>query len=397
MMAEEVSPPRVRRSRLGTIATVAAAVALVIVAAVEITRPLWFGDVEDPAAAEHLAALDRRLGVVENGISALKTNDEKLNADLADIRNRLAALEKAEPMSSPEVAALTQRLQAMEKEMASLRSDLQQPAASSSAEVAALNDRIAALEARTAQPSTTGPAPADAGALERLAAENAGLREQVAALAAQLESLKTIGTRLDALDRALAARGDDGGATLVLAVSNLGAALATSRPFATELGAVTQIAASDAALAAKVKEATAPLVAHAAAGIPTLHDLRGRFAATARAVVSAAQAAEPAPAAETQNSDWFDRQLDWLSSAADSVLAEVSVRPVGDVPGDAPEARVARAEVRLTEGALAAAVDELAGLSAARARLAVDPAMAALQAAIVARGTHSSTSDGAGG
>jgi hypothetical protein len=70
---------------------------------------------------------------------------------------------------------------------------------------------------------------------------------------------------------------------------------------------------------------------------------------------------------------------------------------VGDVVGDDAGARVARAEVRLAEGALAAAVAELEGLSGApataaagwlddaRARLAADQAVAALQAAAVTR------------
>jgi hypothetical protein len=76
----------------------------------------------------------------------------------------------------------------------------------------------------------------------------------------------------------------------------------------------------------------------------------------------------------------------------------VTVRPVGgDVAGDSPEARLARAEARLDEGDLASAVGELEGLqgtaaeaaapwlAGARARAAADEAIARLRERALAR------------
>ena len=84
----------------------------------------------------------------------------------------------------------------------------------------------------------------------------------------------------------------------------------------------------------------------------------------------------------------MNRVLGWL---------DTTVRPVGDVPGDDPKSRVARAEARLAAGELAPAVDELKGidgppataaapwLADAEARLAADHAAGALQLAAAAR------------
>jgi hypothetical protein len=76
----------------------------------------------------------------------------------------------------------------------------------------------------------------------------------------------------------------------------------------------------------------------------------------ARAAAAARQPGETAPLGE--------RLLAGLSRV-------IVVRPVGRIPGDAPEARLARAEVQLNEGDLEAALASLAGLPpAAQATLA---------------------------
>lgn len=81
-----------------------------------------------------------------------------------------------------------------------------------------------------------------------------------------------------------------------------------------------------------------------------------------------------------------------LERAWGNVSSLVSVRPVGaEVEGEGAEARVARAEARLEQGDLAAAVEELEGLEGAaaeaaapwleqaRARLAAEQAVVQLQ------------------
>jgi hypothetical protein len=152
------------------------------------------------------------------------------------------------------------------------------------------------------------------------------------------------------------------------------------------------------------------LAPRAAAGVPTLVELQSRFPATARAIVDAAQQAKPAAVESPQAQSWYDRPLGWLSAAADWLSSQVSVRPVGEVAGDDPGARVARAEVRLSQNDLAAAVSELTGLGGpsataatawlgdAQARLAVDRVVAALQAAAVTQlGASAAGTGGAGG
>ena len=110
---------------------------------------------------------------------------------------------------------------------------------------------------------------------------------------------------------------------------------------------------------------------HARRGVPTVAVLAAQFDERAGAVVRAASR---------------DEQSGWVSQTLDRVSSVVTVRRVGDVAGSSVEARVARAELRVSAGDLAAAVDELGELeggageaagpwiSAARARLSVDRA-----------------------
>ncbi len=164
---------------------------------------------------------------------------------------------------------------------------------------------------------------------------------------------------------------------MLLAVGQLRAALRGSGPFEAELDTLRAVAADD----ADVAVAVATLAARAAVGVPTVAALRARFGAIAGPVVRAAGAAG--------ERSWLDRLLDPLSGL-------VTVRPVGDVPGTSADAVVARAEARLKADDLAAAVAEVERLegapadlaadwlAAARARLAAERALAALEARAVA-------------
>jgi hypothetical protein len=273
------------------------------------------------------------------------------------------------------------------------------PAPSQPPDLKPLADRVAAVESKLStlesQPAPNGTA--TPGDLQRLTAENAQLRNDLAALKTQLDALGGLAPRLDALDQAVKSRtADSGGAAVVLAVSHLGSALATGQPFRPELDALTAIAAADSALAAQVKTLTQPFADRAAVGVPTLVDLQARFPATAKAVAAAAQ---QSTSGEPSAEGWMNRVLGWL---------DTTVRPVGDVPGDDPKSRVARAEARLAAAELAAAVDELKGidgppaaaaapwLADAEARLAADRAAGALQLAAAARLSQAATATNAG-
>jgi uroporphyrinogen-III synthase len=423
-------PMRSRRSPWWSIVIVAGAVSLAIALVGQaglavLTRSTEIR-VPDVATTEQVQELDRRVADAGAKIDTLRGRVDSLRDDLVDTRNRLIALEsRAQGTESvaPDVTGLTQRLDKLEGEIAALRTAAPQLTASApgvteltqrldtlerqikalrtagpqltasapSPEVAALIEKIAALEAKLAaqqtQPQVAG-APVDPAAIEKLGSENAQLRNELGALK----------VHLDALNQAVTARGEDAsGVAFVLAVGNLGSALSTGRPFAAELSAMTELAAKDPSLSARVAELTAPVAARATAGVPTLVDLRARFPQAARAIVDAAKQADAPAAEQTEPRAWYDVPLDWLSAAGDFVTSEVSVRPVGDVEGDDAGARVARAEVRLSENALAAAVAELEALSGAaaaaaeswladaRARLTAEQAVAALQAAAVTR------------
>jgi hypothetical protein len=126
-----------------------------------------------------------------------------------------------------------------------------------------------------------------------------------------------------------------------------------------------------------IDDARAKLAPAAASGVPSLADLRNTLAANASEIIHH----DRAPEGE-----------DMLSEAAGSLMRLVTVRPVGgDVEGESAAARVARAEAKLAEGDLAAAVAEIEQLSGpaaaaaapwlqdAKLRLDAEVALASLQ------------------
>ena len=145
------------------------------------------------------------------------------------------------------------------------------------------------------------------------------------------------------------------GAGTLLAVAQLRAALTRSGPYGAELEALRSIAGED---DPAVRAALAALAPAAAAGIPTLARLRGRFAGLADQVVRAGYA--------PPGGSWLEQTFARLSEL-------VTVRPVGDqVAGTTPAAIVARTEAWLAAGDLAAAVTEAAALDGAPAAVAAD-------------------------
>ena len=118
------------------------------------------------------------------------------------------------------------------------------------------------------------------------------------------------------------------------------------------------------------------LRAHAAEGVPTLATLQRQLSTAAGAVLSAAAVGS---------------DKSWAEGLRARLTSVITVRRTGDIPGDHPEARVARAEVRLRDGDLAAAIEEMsllegdAGstwLAAARSRLAAVEGLRRLDAGV---------------
>jgi hypothetical protein len=191
-------------------------------------------------------------------------------------------------------------------------------------------ERAATLSPVPAPAAVDAPAPAQVLAPEVPAAD-------LARLEARLDDLEAGQSRAAASARS------------ALAAAALLSAAQTSRPFTSELAAVEALAPADLDLSG--------FAAMAATGAPSRAALALDFPDfAARAAAAARQPGETAPLSE--------RLLAGLSRV-------IVVRPVGRIPGDAPEARLARAEVQLNEGDPEAALASLAGLPpAAQATLA---------------------------
>ncbi len=301
------------------------------------------------------------------------------------------------PAPGPDIAGLDTRVAALEEapvqSMTPVATPVPTPAPAPAADlvawfdglaekVAALNERVGALEARlerTPAPDLTPLAARLDGVEARLAtaAADDGAAAAVAALAERVDALTAaVEGRVAALE-AQAAASQAARPAMLLAVGQLRAALRGSGPYRAELATLATVAGDDAGIASVL----AALEARADGGVPTPGLLRARFAAVAGAVVGAAIVAD--------EGTWVDHTVARLARL-------VTVRRVGDVAGDAPDAVVARAEARLAAGDFAAAVAEverLAGASAeaaaawladARARLAAERTLAALDARVLA-------------
>ena len=208
--------------------------------------------------------------------------------------------------------------------------------------VAALESRLGRLEESLAQLQARPPGEAEAqAALERRVAT---VEEGLAALRQRLEA---------ALAELAAAPEPQGGAAaaLALAATDLKEAVTAGRPYADAVALLTRLVGGEPGFAAAL-DALRPA---AESGLRSAAALAEDFAALAPEIVRAAGPGEGA--------DWFDTLLDDVGDL-------VSVRPVGEVEGEDAAARVARAERRLADGNLAAAVAEIAALQGAPAAVA---------------------------
>ncbi len=366
------------RGRLLPAALVAAVVALVVALGAAATQSWWAGDTGDGAPIAVIdPALAGRLDAAEAKLAELSARIDEAN-DPAAADARLAPL-------ADEIDALKQQIAGLPAIAPGGPAPDLQPL---NRRLATLERQLADLAARPTDGAAAAAPAADSAALAQLESENAALRAELAELKSRVGSLDGLGNRLDALEQTVAQQGrKDGEGAFALAVGGLGAALATPQSFAAELTALEGVAAADPVLAVEVAPHAAALAAGAANGIPTLAELRARFPGVARAVadVAAQQKLVETLGTPEEADSWINRTLRRLTSIG-------TIRPTGEIPGDDPTARVARAELRLAAGDLAAAADELTGLSGgsaaaaaewlagARARLAADQALSALQA-----------------
>jgi hypothetical protein len=289
----------------------------------------------------HMAA-----GVIGGGVALAaflffgenRGDEEALRRALTSAEQRIGALETATRTANGGIEA---RLKDAADQAGALRQ-----------EIAAVSGRLNAVETRPA--AAAGPSPeAVQQSLAPLTARMTELEVRLAQIAKSQDEL----------------RASTGEAALTMAVQNLRRAVDEGKPFTSELKTL-------AALAPQPLEAAA-LEARRDKGLASLGRLQQEFDASAKAALDAAR----------PNGD---------GSFTGDLLARarglVRVRPTGDIPGDAPEAILARAEHRLDDGDLPAAIREagqLAGpaaevmtgwLNEARAKAAADEALARLEA-----------------
>lgn len=300
----------------------------------------------DPAA-ERLAQQEQRLATIERDASTRMAALER------DLSQRLATLEQGRGDVDRRLEVLAERASTIETRIAEVVRTVE-----------GLTERLRQLEEAPQVQADPARLASMTAENRRLAQELARLQEEFAALNASIN------------ERAELRRNE----SLSLALGQLREAIERGRPYAAELATLRAIAGDDAGLT----PAIAYLEPGAAAGVPGRTILRARFEAVAKDVIRAARTGG--------DDSWWRQLLDRLTSL-------VTIRRIGEVDGDTPEAVVARAERRLAADDLAGAVAELerlqgepaaaAGswLADARTRLAAEAALAGLAAHVLRTGS----------
>lgn len=253
--------------------------------------------------------------------------------------------------------------------------------------LAALAQRVTTLEHEAATPPdmTAALAPVMTK-LNRLTAQLDAVAAQLDKVAAQIDKVTADKTRV----------GDDADRMLLVTIAELSGAIATSRPYAGEMAAVTALAQGRPDLVPLL----APLAAGAGHGLPSTALLAERFTTTTAPAILRAVAAAP------RGQSWGAWILARLRSL---VVIRRAGAPEAGVPADPTAAAVARAQAALDRGDLAGAVAALKTLHGAGAqaaapwlaqaapRLAAETALGTLTARVAEHLTQASGAPGAGG
>ena len=224
--------------------------------------------------------------------------------------------------------------------------------------IADLKSRVEALEQRpAASGAAPAPAPAPSPAPGNVEAEKeiAVLTREIAALRATLGALdQAVASQRDqakALSDAVGARNTGEQKALVAArasavigvAARLAGSIDAGVPFASELNLLVPLVQGD----GKLTEIIAALQPHAQTGVASRAALEAEFPAVAKAAL----------AEDLADDSYGERLLGKLRGL-------VSLRRVGDVPGDTTEARLARAEQALHAGDVGKAAELVKSLPA---------------------------------
>jgi len=251
-------------------------------------------------------------------------------------------LENSTAQAGAEVPAdLGARLDSLESGLAEVAA---RPAGSEGdpAQLAPIEERLAALESKIAElgDGTAGADPALAAELNELRAAQSGMQAALGELQsgsnAVSEKLSALETEQATLSEQVDAPARQIDVARAIAAAGLKSAIDRGGSFMSELEAFASVAPDDPAVA-ELREL-------AARGVPSRSDLVAGFSNAASTAIAAANPGDPEAGL-----------VDRLMSSAMSV---VKVRKVGDIEGDSAEAITARAEARLLNGDLDAAVSE---------------------------------------
>jgi len=271
--------------------------------------------------------LSSRMGVISSDLEKLRSQvAESTGGAAGDVSARLDSLEKAladtaagiggDAGGTEAMAGLTTRIGGLESKIAELGA-----AGAATATDPALVAEVGEL--RAAQTGVQTALSELRSQAEALASKIAGLEDTQAQLSQQIDAP----ARQIDLARAIAAAG-------------LKSAIDRGGSFMSELEAFASVAPDD--------PAVAELRDLAARGVPSRSGLVAGFSDAAGKAIAAAAPTDP-------EAGLVDRLMS-------SALSVVKVRKVGDVEGDSAEAIVARAEARLANGDLDAAVAEWSAL-----------------------------------
>jgi uroporphyrinogen-III synthase len=393
---------------------------LIGAAAVVVTAPLWQPQVSALVGLQPPSApvTDDRVTALQGDVQALS---EKVQAAID-----AESLQRAIDPINADLNALKQDVTALKSELESVRGSAAGGSSTLSegpgVNLTPIEERLGKLEtalsdttkrvdevarvqstapSEPATGATDAPAPAQDPRVDGLVSENEALKQQIASLTERLDQmsgldakvgeigprLDALAPRLEALDQQVASlpksNQQQRAVALIVAVGELRSALASDKSFAAELSTLNDLTHNDEALRPRLKPIVDRLTTMAEAGVPTLSQLAAGFPAT-----EIARAGEAELAGEVTDDNWLKR---FWRGLGHSISEVITVRPTGpDVEGDDTLARLARAEAKLGEGDLAAAVAEVRGmtglaaetaaewLAQAEARLAIEDAAAQL-------------------
>ncbi len=332
--------PVIVRRGLGVISAFVIGVlaAVIVLAAALISLPFWPQQARDLWRG-HAAATPPTPGIDLQAVRADATAVATAAVDTArrDLTARLDDLEK--------------RLRAVSATAA------ERPTAAPSGPDPAVADLRIRVEALEQRPAASGAAPAPAPAPSNVEAEKeiAVLTREIAALRATLGALdQAVASQRDqakALSDAVGAKNSGEQKALVAArastVIGVAARLASSIdagvPFAAELNLLVPLVQGD----GKLTEIISALQPYAQTGVASRAALEAEFPAVAKAAL----------AEDVADDSYGERLLAKLRGL-------VSLRRVGDVPGDSTEAKLARAEQALHAGDVAKAAELVKSLPA---------------------------------